>query len=369
MDKTIRVLHVLQRMEAGGTQALLINLYRNIDRTKVQFDFFVEYDYKEFYDDEIVSLGGKVFYSNVRRDFNILRFEKQLEKVIKEGNYKIVHVHSYSLGYFVLKVAKKCGVPVRIAHSHNNETVRDSKYILKLLMQKIYTIHATDLFACSESAGKYLFGEKKFKVLNNSIDTKKFIFDKKISDKIKRELNIENCFVVGHVGRLHAQKNHKFLINVFNEIKKKEPTSKLILIGSGPLEDEIKKQVTNLKLENDVLFLGVRKNINEILMAMDVFVLPSLFEGLGIVAIEAQAAGLPVVSSLGIANEANVTKNIVKIGLDRPIEEWVEAIINTPTIDKVSVFDEIKKSGYDIGENAKIIENFYIKKYNSISKK
>ena len=142
MNQPIRVLHVLQRMEAGGTQALLMNIYRNIDRNKVQFDFLVEYPNKQFYDSEIISLGGRVYYTNVRKDKNIFKFQKVLKNIIDENKYKIIHVHTYSIGYFVLKTAKKCGVPVRIAHSHNNETVHDSKYFLKLFMQKLYTIYA-----------------------------------------------------------------------------------------------------------------------------------------------------------------------------------------------------------------------------------
>lgn len=364
MNEPIRILHVLQRMEAGGTQALLMNIYRNVDRTKIQFDFFVEYDYKEFYDDEILSLGGVVYYSNVRRDGNVLKFQKQLENVIKKNDYKIVHVHTYSIGYFALKVAHKCGVPVRIAHSHNNETVRDSKYVLKLFMQKLYTIHATDLFACSESAGEYLFKKKKFNILNNSIDTKKFIYNKKIDDKIRKELNLEDSFVVGHVGRLHAQKNHKFLIKVFAALKKKVKNAKLVIIGSGPLEDEIKQQVKSLNLENDVLFLGVKKNVNELLMAMNVFVLPSLFEGLGIVAVEAQAAGTPCITSNTLPKESIVSPLCMQLDLNEDINLWVNKIeeISKSEYAHKNMSEYIINANYDIKSSSKFMEEYYIDK-------
>lgn len=365
MSKPIRILHVLQRMEAGGTQALLMNLYRNIDRTKVQFDFFVEYDYKEFYDAEIESLGGHVYYSNVRRDFNIIKFQKKLKEVIKNNDYKIVHVHTYSIGYFALQVAKKCGVPVRIAHSHNNETVRDSKYVLKKIMQKIYTIYATDLFACSKSAGEYLFGKKEFYILNNSIDSEKFIFNETFRKEIRKELNLENSFVIGHVGRLHAQKNHKFLINVFKKIQQKKKNAKMILVGNGPLEEEIKNQISKLKLEDKILLLGVRKDINKILMGIDVFALPSLFEGLGIVAIEAQAAGTPVVASDTLPKETEISSLIKKLSLNESEEIWADTIIQmSDNKEKQSnMSQKIIDSNFDIKDSAKKLENKYIDWY------
>lgn len=367
MGEPIRVLHVLQRMEAGGTQALLMNIYRNIDRKKVQFDFLVEYSNKQFYDDEIKKLGGKIYYTTVKEDNNIIKFNKDVKKVLVENNYKIIHVHTYSIGYFVLKTAKKSGVPIRIAHSHNNATVHDYKYLLKLFMQKIYTIYANQLFACSEEAGKYLFKNKPFKVLKNAIDSEKFVYNNEISESIRKKLGIAENFVVGHVGRFHEQKNHMFLLEVFKEIKNKKGNAKLILIGTGPLETEIKKKVKKLNLENDVIFLGNISNVNELYQAMDVFILPSLFEGLGIVAIEAQAAGLPVVTSTGVAKDAIVTSNIVQISLDAPIEEWVNTICEIKVNDKNLVIDNIKNAGYDIEENAKKMQEFYIDKYNLLN--
>lgn len=361
----IRILHVLQRMEAGGTQALLMNIYRNIDRNKVQFDFLVEYTDKEFYDDEILSLGGKIYYTNLRKDKNILKFDKYLKKILKENDYKIIHVHTYSIGYFVLKTAKKCGVPVRIAHSHNNETVRDSKYILKLIMQKIYTIYATNLFACSKSAGEYLFGKKDFYVLNNAIDSEKFIFNEKFRKEIREELNLENSFVIGNIGRLHAQKNHKFLISVFEKIQQKKKNAKMILVGSGPLEDEIKNHISKLNLEDKIFLLGVRKDINKILMGIDVFVLPSLFEGLGIVAIEAQASGTPVVASDTLPKETEISGLIKKLSLNDSEEIWADTIIQMSDNEEKqsNMHQKIIDSNFDIKDSAKKLESNYIEWY------
>lgn len=366
MSKPIRILHILQRMEAGGTQALLMNIYRKIDRSKVQFDFLVEYPDKQFYDDEILQLGGKIYYSTVRKDFNIFKFMKQLETILKaHPEYVIVHVHAYTIGYFCLKVVEKCGVPVRIAHSHNNETVHDAKWLLKLGMQKLYTIHATDLFACSEEAGKYLFKKKKFRVLKNAIDSSNFVADQQVRDDIRRKLGLENSFVVGHVGRFHPQKNHSFLIDVFSEIRKKQKNAKLILVGSGDLEDAVRHKVAELSLTDSVIFLGNRKDMNQIFQAMDVFVFPSVFEGLGIVAIEAQASGIPVVCSEGLPPEARITPIYKVLNLKESPAEWAREAIQIAGDPQCHTNTQqyVIDAGFDMNATSKMMQEFYLKKY------
>lgn len=366
MSEPIRVLHVLQRMEAGGTQALLMNIYRNIDRKKVQFDFLVEYSTKQFYDDEIKELGGKIYYTTVREDYNIIKFNKDVKKVLIENNYKIIHVHTYSIGYFVLKIAEKCGVPVRIAHSHNNETVRDKKYILKKILQKIYPIYATDLFACSEEAGKYLFGNKEFKVLNNAIDTSKFQYNEETRIKTREELGINNNFVVGHVGRLHEQKNQMFLIEIFNELLKVKPNAELLIIGNGPLESQLKEKCQELKIDDKIMFLGNRSDVADLYQAMDVFVLPSLFEGLGIVAVESQAAGTPILCSDKLPKEVEITELLKKKSLEDNAEEWAKESIRLALVGKKrgNMKNEIINAGFDILSVANDLQQYYLEKYN-----
>lgn len=362
----IRILHVLQRMEAGGTQALLMNIYRNIDRSKVQFDFLVEYTDKEFYDDEILSLGGKIYYTNLRKDKNILKFEKYLKRIIKENNYKVIHVHTYSIGYFVLKTAKKCGVPVRIAHSHNNQTIKDGKYIIKLIMQKLYTIHATDLFACSLEAGQYLFRKKEFKVLNNSINSESFIFNNIYRKEILNEFKFsEDDYIVIHVGRFHEQKNHEFLLKIFLSIKEKKKNSKLLLVGNGPLKYKIEKKIHEYGIEDSVFILGNRSDINKLMMASDIFVFPSLFEGLGIVAVEAQASGTPVVCSNRLPDEVMITPIIKKLSLDDDADLWSETAIelSNSQFKHKDLSSYVLNNNYDVKESAKDMEKFYIKKY------
>ncbi len=364
MSKPIRILHIVQKMEAGGTQAFLMNLYRNIDRDKIQFDFLVEYEEKEFYDDEIISLGGKIYYTNFRKTLNVIKFKKTLSNILKEHpEYKIVHIHATAIGKICTDVAKKCGVKTIIAHTHNNSAVKDWKYYPKILLRKLYTKGPTDFFACSEDAGRYTFKNKKFTVVYNAIDIDKFLFKQEIREEFRKELNIEDKFVIGNIGRLHEQKNQSFLIDVFYEIQKRKDNAILLIIGKGPLENELKEKVSNLGIDNKVYFLGNRKDIERIYQGMDVFVLPSLFEGLGIVAIEAQVSGLPVIASTGVAKEANITNNIRNIDLSEPIDVWVEAICKTKVNSRKSIEDIVRKSKFNIKNNVKFLQEFYLKKY------
>lgn len=364
MSKPIRILHIVQKMEAGGTQAFLMNLYRNIDRDKIQFDFLVEYEEKEFYDDEIISLGGKIYYTNFRKTLNVIKFKKTLSNILKEHpEYKIVHIHATAIGKICTDVAKKCGVKTIIAHTHNNSAVKDWKYYPKILLRKLYTKGPTDFFACSEDAGRYTFKNKKFTVVYNAIDIDKFLFKQEIREEFRKELNIEDKFVIGNIGRLHEQKNQSFLIDVFYEIQKRKDNAILLIVGKGPLENELKEKVSNLGIDNKVYFLGNRKDIERIYQGMDVFVLPSLFEGLGIVAIEAQVSGLPVIASTGVAKEANITNNIRNIDLSEPIDVWVEAICKTKVNNRKSIEDIVRKSKFNIKNNVKFLQEFYLKKY------
>ena len=365
MSEPIRVLHILQRMEAGGTQALLMNIYRKIDRTKVQFDFLVEYPDKQFYDDEIRELGGKIYYSTVRKDLNIIKFIKYLNRILLEHpEYRIVHVHTYSIGYFCLKTAKKVGVPVRIAHSHSNAMTVDYKRYIKNIMQKLYTVYATDLMACSKEAGQYLFHDRKFKVLPNAIDAAKFTADSDTRIEIRKKLKIEDSFVVGHTGRFRPEKNHKFLIDVFVEIKKRISNSKLLLIGNGDPSDEIQEYIKENNIYDDVIILTNRRDMYRLYQSMDLFVFPSKYEGLGIVSIEAQAAGIPVLCSDRVPVDTKITPLYVSMPLDKSPEEWATCGIQLAnnSMAHSNTFQNIVDAGFDINEVAQKMEKFYLVK-------
>lgn len=367
MGEPIRVLHILQRMEAGGTQALLMNIYRKIDRSKVQFDFLVVYKEKQFYDDEIEKMGGHVYKLSFREDFNLPKFQKDLSDFFEQHDeYKIVHCHAYTIGYFCLKAAKKARIPVRIAHSHSNSMTNDAKKYVKKIMQRLFLLHATDLFACSEEAGKYLFHEKKFSVLTNAIDSSKFIADLKIREEVRRELKLGDAFVVGHTGRFKPEKNHKFLIDVFLKIKEQRIDSKLLLIGNSDSSEEVINYIRDKELLDDVIILSNRKDMNRIYQAMDVFIFPSLFEGLGIVAIEAQAAGVPVVCSEGLPPETDITPIYRKLMLNDGAEKWADAafeIVQNPNAYR-NMQKYVIDAGFDMEVTVKYMENYYLKQFN-----
>lgn len=366
-EKPIRVLHILQRMEMAGVQALLMNIYRNIDRKKVQFDFLVHYKTPQFFDEEIEKMGGKIYRLSVREDYKFIKYCKELDNFFSEHKeYKIVHGHMHSLGFIYLHFAKKYNIPVRIAHSHTNNTQKDLKLPLKLILNRLYEKNATELFACSKAAGEYMFKNKNFTVINNAIDSKKFAFDANKRKQKRRELNISNNFVVGCVGRFEIQKNQKFSVNVFSELIKEKENAVLLFIGSGSMEKEVKQMVSNMNLEEKVLFLGNRDDMPELFQAMDVFLFPSLFEGLGIVAVEAQASGTPVVCTDTLPEEINVSPLIYRVSLNEKMEKWKRIILSTQNNNYIhkDISKFIRNNNYDIAVVAKQLEDFYIERNN-----
>ena len=364
-EKPIRVLHILQRMEMAGVQALLMNIYRNIDRRKVQFDFLVHYKTPQFFDEEIERMGGKIYRLSVREDYNFIKYFKDLDAFFKEHHdYKIVHGHMHTLGFIYLHYAKKYNIPIRIAHSHTNNTQKDFKLPLKIIMNKLYEKNATELFACSKAAGEYMFKNKNFTVINNAIDSKKFAFDANKRKQKRRELNISNNFVVGCVGRFEIQKNQKFSVNVFSELIKEKENAVLLFIGSGSMEPEIKQMVSNKNLEKNILFLGNRDDMPELYQAMDVFLFPSLFEGLGIVAVEAQASGTPVLCTDTLPDEINVTPLVHRLSLSNGYKAWAKELIKISNNknERKNMIEELTKNNYEIVGLAHFLQEYYLKK-------
>ena len=365
-EQPIRVLHIVPNMQAGGLETLIMNIYRNIDRTKVQFDFLVHYTGNYFYDDEIKKLGGKIYKLSVREDNNFIKYLMDLDSFFeKHSEYKIVHGHMESLGQFYFRTARKHHIPVRIAHSHNSATENTIKGKIKGILLKRYKVYATDYFACSEKAGKFMFGNKNFKILKNAIIVDNFIFNEADRTQLRRELGIENKLVIGHAGRFCEQKNHKFLIDIFREVAQIEKNTILLLIGAGETFDRIHNQVREYGLEDRVFFLGVRKDIAKLYQAMDCFVFPSLFEGLGIVAIEAQCSGLPVVGSDVIPKEAAVTKQFHYMSLAETPRKWADVVIKALGSERNPEVDKIRANGYDIHDVALYLQQFYLEKYSA----
>ena len=359
--KPIRILQVATIMNRGGLETMLMNYYRKVDKSKIQFDFMVNRMERGDYDDEIEAMGGKIYRMPQIRPGNYRKYFKELDDFFKEHKeYKVVHSHINENSGFVLRAAKKHGVPCRIAHSHLADLKLDYKYPFRLYGRMHLDSNTNKYFACSKQAGEWLFGKNKdVTVLNNAVDLSVFEPNQEIRNKIRKELDIENKLVIGHVGRFNPQKNHNFLIDVFKEILAQNSKAVLLLIGEGYLFDEVKEKVNKLGLNENVKFLGLRKDIPDIMQSMDMFLFPSLFEGLPVVLVEAQAAGLKCITSTGVTRESDITNSLEFIDLEKSPKEWSDRILSLD-ISKKDYSDILKSKGYDSNTNVNWLSEFYI---------
>lgn len=361
----IRILHVVTVMNLGGIETLLMTLYRNIDRTIIQFDFLVHREEKGFFDDEIQSLGGRLFHVRSLNPRYYFEYRQQVQTVLGENRYDIIHSHLNANSSIVLGIAKKMGIKCRIAHSHIDKSTEGIKGLIKSINKLFINNVSTSRFACSEQAGKWLFGQKAdFKVFANAIDTSKFCFNETIRNDLRKSLNIGNdTIIIGNVARFNIQKNHTFIIDVFAAFIKKHTDARLLLLGEGELLSEIKNKTAAFGIKDKVIFAGAVGNANEYLNAMDVFLFPSLFEGLGIVVIEAQTNGLPVVMNYTLPQELDVTALTHRLSLTAPLDKWADAIwkIASNKIDRAVWQPEVIEKGYDVQENVKFLTSFYQK--------
>jgi len=368
------VLHVFALMNRGGAETMIMNLYRNIDRSKIQFDFMVHTEEECAFDDEINKFGGKIFSVPAYEGRNHISYKKSWEDFFKNHpEYKIIHGHVRSTASIYLKIAKKYGLTT-IAHSHSTSSGTGFLAIAKNILQYPIRYTADYLFACSESAGVWLFGKRackkdNFFILNNAIDTKKFIFNSTVREEIRKEFQIKDKFVIGHVGRLHAQKNHMFLIDIFKEVHDRNKNAILMLVGDGELRHSIEKKIKKLGLSDSVIFTGVRLDIPELLQAMDMFLFPSLHEGLPVTLVEAQASGLKILASDTITKEIAFTDLVNFYSLRSSPKKWaVKALNSLNRNTRQNYLTEIKNANYDIEENAKWLENFYLTLYSNSKK-
>lgn len=355
-----RILHVVTDMRRGGLETMLMNYYRQIDRTKLQFDFLTHREYDGDYGEEIRLLGGIIYHLPKLNPFSG-SYKRVLGIFFDEHpEYQIIHVHQDCLSSVILKVAKKRGVRVRIAHSHADSQDKNLKYIVKLYFRRQIPYYATDLMACSKNAGNWMFRGAPFKILSNAIDAGRYAYNSKTRKKIRKEFEIgDHEIVVGHVGRFSLPKNHDFLIDVFNEFQKRQK-SRLLLVGEGVLKTKIEQKAMAFGLTDKVVFAGVRSDVPDILQAMDVFVFPSIYEGFGIAILEAQAAGLPCVMSAQIPDDAIVTDLTTRVDLSRPVSVWAEKMMHCLNIERRNCCAEIKAAGFDIHENVKWLQEYYL---------
>lgn len=360
----VRILQCVNSMDRAGLETMLMNYYRNIDRNEIQFDFLTHRPYKSDYDDEILTMGGRVYHAPRLYPQNYLKYFAYMKSFFKEHpEYKIVHSHIDSMSYLPLLAAKKAGVPVRIAHSHNTAIDKDFKYILKQYFRMKITSAANVYFACGEEAGKFLFVNKPFELIPNAIAPDNFIYNAEARKCIRAELGVENKLVIGHIGRMSYQKNHMFLIDIFKELSVMCPDAVLMLVGVGEKEQEIRQHVKTLGIDSSVRFLGKRNDAYRIYQAMDMFVLPSLFEGVPVVGIEAQFCDLPCFFSDNIPSEVKFNSKCRFIPLRAGAKYWAKQIFSACNeLDtRSSLREEILNSQYDINKAKSILTDKYYK--------
>lgn len=357
-----RVLHVVNKMGYGGIETFLMNIYRNMDREKIQFDFAVHTDEPGDYDEEIKKLGGNIYYFTSRRK-NVIKYKSDWKKFlsIHKDNYVAIHMHVSSLTTILpLKIAKKYGIKKVFIHAHSTfQKGKLHNFLNKINQKKINKI-ATNCLACSIEAGKYVFGNNNFEIIHNAIDVNKFVFVPKIRNELRAKLGVEDKFVILHVGRFNYEKNHTFLIDIFYEVKLVKKDSVLYLIGKGELKDKIREKVKEKKLEDSVVFLENITNVNEYMMASDLFLFPSLFEGLGIVNIEAQCTGLKCIISDKIPSEVKITDLIKFLSIKDTPQKWKDEVLNTKFDSRKSYDENIKKEKYDIKSVVNILNELYL---------
>lgn len=359
-----RILHVFASLDRGGAEGMVMSLYRNLDRSKVQFDFVVnDRDEPYAHEDEIKALGGRVFRMPAYTGVNTLRYFFKWKNFLNcHPEWKVIHAHHTSPAFVYLSAAKLSGC-VTIAHSHIASSEKNIKSFVKIATRYPLRFLSHYLFSCSEAASEWMFGAKSSQaiVLKNSVDAKELQFDPVARREKRGELGVGGKLVVGHIGRFAIQKNHDYLIDIFLCVKKIRPGSVLLLVGDGEQKKRIENKVMSLGLSEDVMFLGVRSDVVELLSAIDVFLFPSLYEGLPVTMIEAQANGLPCVVSNTITSESKITECVRFLSLSDAPEKWAEVVVaDGDPENRRDTYSDLVHAGYDIESNARWLESFYL---------
>lgn len=363
----IRVLHVIGIMNRGGAEAMIMNLYREIDKTKIQFDFVENSDQQAAYDEEIRSLGGKIYRCPHFTGKNFLAYKRWWKRFFEDhgAEYGIVHGHIGSTAAIYLNEAKKAGC-FTIAHSHSSGTDHSLRSALYHSISYPTRWIADFFFACSKPAGIDRYGKKvagspNCIVFRNAVDVSKFAYSEHIRKAVRDEWKLENITVVGHIGRMVHEKNHMALLDIFSAFHQRTPNSKLFLVGDGPLRNEIEHRVHELKLDQYVIFAGIRSDVNRLIQAMDVFVFPSLYEGLPVTLVETQTAGLPCVISDKVPEDSILVKSLVSVmKLNDPPEQWSDCMQNCLKTKRQDRSKEVAAAGFDIAQTTKWLEEFYL---------
>lgn len=368
----IRILHVVGNMDYGGVETLLMNIYRTLGREQLQFDFLCHNDRPGKYDAEIRSLGGQIHRIPGIGESSLRSYRRSLRQAFLElDDHRIVHSHLNLMNGVVLREAKAAGIPIRISHSHSH----GAKYgLLRGALRRYSGLlikgAATHGFACSVPAAEFVHRGRLLKstrIMNNAIHTAQFEFSPARRAAVRQELGMSESLIVGHVGRFEKQKNHQFVLEIFEKLSRIDATARLMLVGVGSLEEKVRESAAARGIADRVHFLGARNDVKELMDAMDVFLFPSLFEGLGIVAVEAQANGLLTLASEFVPRETNLTDLIEYLPIDR-VDPWLAAIENSrsaATTKRQDFARLVADGGYDVKAVAKDLQRFYVDSLNS----
>lgn len=368
MGKPAKVLHFVSIMNQAGQETFIMNVYRHLNKERVQFDFLCTSPEKGDYDDEIHTLGGNI-YTLPPNPFEKIKYANyignvyRLYKFLRKHREYVFHIHTYHAldGFLSSFSARISGIQNVILHSHNSNAPHP---LLHKIFSNLLKIIKIKRFACSNNAGEWMFGSNAMrnndvKIVNNGIKTQSFTYNPLKREKLRKEFGVQNKIVIGHIGRFNFQKNHDYLIDIFNEIKGINENTVLMLVGRGDLESQIKDKVEQMGLSDSVIFTGVRSDIPNLLQAMDVLLLPSHFEGLPVVLIEAQAAGLKCFASDVVSSEAKISELLHFISLEESPTYWAERILREVNYQRIDTHNEIVLSGFDIKDTAKWLEDFY----------
>lgn len=364
-NEPIRVAQIIGKMSAGGVESVVFNYYKKIDKEKVQFDFYYDADSSVAPPKELIEMGAR--FIKLPPYQNLFQYISALRKELRNNKYIIVHSHLNTLSIFPLFAAYMEKVPVRIAHNHSVPGGKEYKRnFLKYIFRMGAKIFPTDYFACSEKAGKWMFGKKTYSsgkvvLIKNAIDYDVFSKNEFNRKKIREKLNLKNDTVIGHVGRLTSAKNHSFLLKIFTQYKKTDKNAKLLLVGEGELRNQIEDEILRLNLSDSCILVGKQSDTSLYYSGMDIMVMPSIFEGLGLAAIEAQACQLPIVVSEAIPSEAVITTGVTSLSLKDSIDSWVEAIQKSLT-KSISFIDEYDE--YNIDNASEKLLDWYVNRYN-----
>ena len=363
----VRVLHVLHSMNRGGAENAMMNYYRHIDRNKVQFDFLLTEPKKCHFEDEILSLGGKVYRVPLLQMSNPFPYLKAVSSFFDQHpEYEIVHSHTSSKSLFPLWIAKRKGVPVRIAHSHNTKSEKGLRGWIRNSFKRPLKKMATNLCACGNEAAIWLYGRKSFEagkvtVVPNVIECSWFDYNEQTRNRIRSQLHIgNNTIVLGCVARFSPQKNLSFLIDIFHDFHAIIKNSVLILLGDGELKEQIVERIHYHHLEESVILTGVVPNVSDYEQAMDIYLMPSLFEGLPLSLIEAQISGLKCFVSTGVPQEADKTGLVSFIPLEKGSQYWASQILEQIPYTRRSYLHELQEAGYDAEVSAEKLQNYYL---------